>query len=265
MIELNKVFKREIKAFLSVLKQLDVKIVTVLLAVAILQTISWYITSRRFFRENLFDFFLQYQDPYLIEYLYWFIGDFLTYIIPTILIIKLFFKERIADYGFKLGDWKSGSFLSIIFLIGMIPVIWFISASDNFIQKYPHLSSARESWNIFLIYELGMLVYMIGWEFIWRGFMLFGLERKFGAYAIFIQMIPFVILHNGKPFLETLGAIPGGIALGLLALRTRSFYYCIAVHIGVMYSIDLISVIRFKTNEYGTGLQSILNIIDHIF
>lgn len=95
--------------------------------------------------------------------------------------------------------------------------------------------------------------------------MLFGLEKKFGFYAVFIQMIPFVILHNGKPFIETLSAIPGAIALGWLALRTRSFYYCVVVHIGVMYSIDLISVIRFRTNEYGIGIQSLLNIIGNIF
>lgn len=106
---------------------------------------------------------------------------------------------------------------------------------------------------------------MIGWEFIWRGFMLFGLEKKFGYYAVLIQMIPFVILHNGKPFLETLGAIPGGIALGLLALRTRSIYYCVAVHIGVMFSIDILSVIRFRANDYGIGLQSLFNIIVTIF
>jgi uncharacterized protein len=83
-------------------------------------------------------------------------------------------------------------------------------------QKYPHLPAARDSWNIFFIYESGMLLYMFAWEFIWRGFMLFGLKEKFGYYAVLIQMIPFVILHNGKPELETFGAIAGGIALGFL-------------------------------------------------
>ncbi|WP_148267638.1 CPBP family intramembrane glutamic endopeptidase [Ignavibacterium album] len=257
--------KREIKEFVLTLKDFDRKVVTVFLTVAVLQTFSWYFTSRRFFRENLFEYFLQYKDPYLIEYLYWFWGDFLTFALPTIFIIKFFFKENIADYGFRLGEWRQGFVLSIIFLSIMIPIIWFASSSNDFIQKYPHLSSAKDSWNTLFIYESGMLVYMIGWEFIWRGFMLFGLEKKFGSYAIFIQMIPFVILHNGKPFLETLGSIPGGIALGWLALRTRSFYYCVAVHIGVMYSIDLISIIRFRTNEYGIGIESIFNIIGHIF
>lgn len=106
---------------------------------------------------------------------------------------------------------------------------------------------------------------MFAWEFIWRGFMLFGLEKKFGYYSVLIQMIPFVILHNGKPFLETFGAIFGGIALGILALRTRSFYYCVIIHIGVMYSIDVISSLRFRADDYGIGITSLINIIKQFF
>lgn len=147
----------------------------------------------------------------------------------------------------------------------MIILIWFVSATPAFAEKYPHLQSAKTDWGTLLIYETGMLLYMIAWEFIWRGFMLFGLEKKFGYYSVLIQMIPFVILHNGKPFLETFGAIFGGIALGILALRTRSIYYCIVIHIGVMYSIDLISSLRFRANDYGIGFTSIINLIKQIF
>ena len=147
----------------------------------------------------------------------------------------------------------------------MVILIWFVSATSAFAEKYPHLSSAKSDWNTLFIYEAGMLFYMIAWEFIWRGFMLFGLEKKFGYYSVFIQMIPFVILHNGKPFLETFGAIFGGIALGILALRTRSIYYCIIVHIGVMYSIDFISTLRFRADDYGIGFSSIINLLKQIF
>ncbi len=257
--------KKELKAAFNQLKALDGKIVTIFLTVAFLQTISWYFTSRRFFRENLFDLVTYAKDPFLIEYLYWFIGDFLTFLLPTTVLIKFLFKEKLSDYGFTIGEWKVGLKFSLVFLSVMMPLIWFVSASNEFSEKYPHLLSARESWNIFFIYEAGMLFYMIGWEFIWRGFMLFGLEKKFGFYSVLIQMIPFVILHNGKPFIETIGAIPGGIALGILALRTRSFYYCVAVHIGVMYLIDFISVLRFKANDFGIGFQSLFHIIKIIF
>ena len=147
----------------------------------------------------------------------------------------------------------------------MIIILWFVSADSSFKETYPHVQSARNSWNTFLIYESCMFVYMIAWEFIWRGYMLFGLSEKFGGYAIIIQMIPFVILHNGKPALETFGAIAGGIILGFLALRTKSIYYCIITHFGVMFSIDFISTLRFRANDFGIGIGSLINIIRELF
>jgi membrane protease YdiL (CAAX protease family) len=147
----------------------------------------------------------------------------------------------------------------------MIPVIWFVSSFSQFNSTYPHLAEARDSWNTFLFFEFGMIVYMFAWEFIWRGFMLFGLEEKFGYYTVLIQMLPFVILHNGKPVLETFGAIIAGIALGILAFRTRSIFYCVATHYGVMFSIDFISTLRYRSGEFGVGLNSIMNVISKNF
>jgi membrane protease YdiL (CAAX protease family) len=95
--------------------------------------------------------------------------------------------------------------------------------------------------------------------------MLFGLKEKFGYYSVLIQMIPFVILHNGKPAPETFGAIAGGIALGILAFRTNSIYYCVFAHMGIMLSLDTISTLRYRANDYGVGLESVLNIIKAIF
>ncbi|NCS88546.1 MAG: hypothetical protein GW789_07375, partial [Ignavibacteria bacterium] len=49
--------KTEIKKLLLLTKELDKKVVLVFLAVAVLQTISWYYTSRMFFRVNFFNKF----------------------------------------------------------------------------------------------------------------------------------------------------------------------------------------------------------------
>ena len=257
--------KSEFKELITAVKKLDKKVITIFLTVAMLQTFAFYFTSRRFFRANLFEQFENYSDPYLIEYLYWFIGDFFTFFLLGIVVIKFVLKEKLSDFGLQVGDFNVGLKISMLFLSVMIILIWFVSATPSFAEKYPHLSNAKSDWNTLFIYEAGMLLYMFAWEFIWRGFMLFGLEKKFGGYAVLMQMIPFVILHNGKPFLETFGAIFGGIALGILALRTRSIYYCVVTHIGVMYSIDIISSLRFRANDYGIGFTSILNLFKQIF
>jgi len=257
--------KEELNELKEITLNLDRKVVVIFLSVAVLQTISWYITSRRFFRVNILPSYQFEPDIYLVEYLFWFIGDFITFFILPFFIIGFFLKEKIADFGLKLGDWRAGLKLTVLFLLIMLPIIWIVSTSPSFTAKYPHLLSLREVWSKFFIYEVGLLIYMFAWEFIWRGFMLFGLEEKFGYYSVLIQMIPFLILHNGKPMAETFGAILGGIALGILAFRTRSFIYGVIVHMGVIFSIDFISTLRFRADDYGLGLYSFINLIKQIF
>ncbi|MBK6914312.1 MAG: CPBP family intramembrane metalloprotease [Ignavibacteriales bacterium] len=256
---------KEIKILLDIIKSLNRKVVIIFFSIAFLQTISWYYTSRSFFRLNLVEFFKSKENISLIEYFYWFISDFFTLLIIPVLIVKLILKEKLNNFGFQVGDYKTGLKYSFLFILFMIPLIWFVSGSQSFASTYPHLQMARSNWSIFILYETGMLIYMIAWEFIWRGYMLFGLKEKFGYYAILIQMIPFLILHNGKPVLETFGAIFGGIALGILAWRTASFYYCVIIHMAVMFTIDFISVLRFRSSDYGIGLNSILNIFKSFF
>jgi membrane protease YdiL (CAAX protease family) len=256
---------KELRRFLEIIRAMDRKVIIIFLSVAILQTISWYYTSRNFFRINFFPYYQNNSDVFLYEYLYWFIGDFFTFFILSIIVIKFILKENLRNYGLQFGDYRTGLILSAIFFLVMIPAIWFFSATPDFSEKYPHLLSTRNNYKEFFIYESGMMLYMISWEFIWRGFMLFGLKEKFGYYSVMIQMIPFVILHNGKPAAETFGAIAGGIALGVLALRTNSILYCVITHMGIMFTIDLISTLRYRANDYGVGLDALLNIIKIIF
>ncbi len=258
-------FQTEFGKLLNSIKTLDKKVVIILISVAVLQTISWYYTSRGFFRNNFFNLLQFNPNVYLYEYFYWFFGDFFTYFILGTLIIVLLLREKPKDYGLRFGDYKAGLKIAGLFVIIMIPIIWFVSASKDFSSTYPQLNSARNSWDVFLIFELAIFVYLFAWEFIWRGFLLFGLEKKFGYYAVLIQMIPFVILHNGKPAAETFSAIIGGIALGILALRTRSIFYGVIVHMSVMFSIDFFSTLRYRANEFGVGVSSLIHIIKEIF
>lgn len=255
----------ELRKLKEAISEMDKKVIVILVSIALLQTISYYYTSRRFFRSNLLDYVPGGFSVFIVEYAYWFLSDFFTLFILSALIIKFILKEKLHNYGLQFGDYRTGIKITLLFILIMLPIIWFVSSTESFVQKYPHLHMARDSWSIFFIYEAGMLIYMFAWEFIWRGFMLFGLKEKFGYYAVLIQMIPFVILHNGKPELETFGAIAGGIALGILALRTKSVYYCVAVHIGVMFLIDFISSLRFRAGDYGTGITSVINIIKELF
>ena len=101
---------------------------------------------------------------------------------------------------------------------------------------------------------------MLGWEFFWRGYALFGLKDKFGYYSVFIQMIPFFILHKGKPEIELFSSIFAGLILGIQALRSRSFIYSWILHWFVMLAIDGISVLRTQKDIYGISISDFFNL-----
>ncbi len=139
----------------------------------------------------------------------------------------LLFRHKPSDYGVRIGRWKSALILVPICLAAMALILYAASKIPEF-RSYYHKDLI--DWPELL---LDTALYMFAWEFMFRGYMLFGLERSIGGSAIFVQIIPFVLLHFGKPFLETLACIPGGFAFGYIAFKTRSFLPCFVIHFGM--------------------------------
>lgn len=253
---MKKYISSEIQSLISAVKSLSFKESFIFISVAVITFVSMHYSTPGFFR-RMFDV----DDTKFYQTLYWFSADgFLMLIVPLILIV-LVLKGKPADYGFRMGDYKFGLISSGAFILIMIPVIWIASGSESFARTYPQGGvTVRENISVLLYYELFVGFYMLAWEFFWRGYMLFGLKDKFGYYAVFMQMIPFVILHRGKPELEVFASIFAGLVLGIQALRANSFIYCFIVHWGVMIFVDTISVSRYKSQSYGIGFDALYKI-----
>lgn len=258
-------FKKEIDSQIQKIKSLDKNIVTIFISVALLQVISYHFASIKYFYDSGLSGFVPDNISDLSASLYWFGLDIIILFLIPVLIIIFYFHESLKNYGLIFGDRNAGLKICMVVVLIMTVLLWFVSASEEFSLSYPSLKSAEHLSFQFLIYEIVLFFYIVAWEFIWRGYMLFGLEKKFGYYAVFMQMIPFVILHNGKPLMEMFGAIPGGIFLGILALRTRSIFYGVIIHFSVMFFIDLFSILRQSSGDYGAGYDSLINIFSHLF
>jgi membrane protease YdiL (CAAX protease family) len=148
----------------------------------------------------------------------------LLYLGVPLLVILLLFRESPAKYGFRLGDWKAGLALTALGCGGMTLVMLFVARAGD-VQGF-YASQAKSV--IPLIVDNGLDLF--GWEFLFRGFLLFALYRVCGPYALVLQAVPFTIAHFGKPELETLSCIFGGSGFGYVAWRTRSFLYPFLIH-----------------------------------
>ncbi len=145
----------------------------------------------------------------------------ILYLLIPLLIVLAVFRDDPRDYGFTFGDWKTGLILTALGIILIAPILWLVGRGAP-MQEYYRPQLAGLPWNTFID--------LFGWEFMFRGFILFAYARKFGPEALWLQAVPFALAHIGKPEVETLSTIFGGFAFGWVAYRTRSFVYPFLIH-----------------------------------
>lgn len=148
---------------------------------------------------------------------------FILYFIIPVFIIVVVLRENPAEYGLRLGDWKAGLALTGIVIAVAAPILWLTAKGDASMQKYYEwLFGPQLPGYAFLD--------LFGWEFIFRGWLLFGYAKKYGSDALWLQSVPFALAHIGKPEIETISTIFGGFLFGLVAWRTKSFLYPFLIH-----------------------------------
>jgi membrane protease YdiL (CAAX protease family) len=178
----------------------------------------------------------------------WQFGVFfvLVFLIP-LFIIKFRFKAPLKNFGFSPGDKKFGFKLVLVGIPFIVaPLILLASRSPDLQTEYPLAKILHERHDLVVYYELAYVIfYYIAWEFFFRGFLLFGLKDRYGEMgAILIQTISSCLIHLGKPESEIIGSIAAGIIFGVIALRTRSFWYVFLIHasIGVLTDLFIIFI-----------------------
>jgi membrane protease YdiL (CAAX protease family) len=153
------------------------------------------------------------------------------------------FRRKLKDYGISFGRFKQWLRETAVFYLIMFLILLVVFKFTGMKYYYPLYRKAGQGIEYFLLYEGVQLIHMLGWEFFFRGFMLFGLEKKFGRASILIQTIPFAIMHYRKKPMEAYGSIFAGIFLGILGLRARSFLPCFILHFLVALSADILGII----------------------
>ena len=213
--------------------------------------------------------FLFLANPYLRPFEgYHLVNDAVLFWAPM-MIILLFLKQSPNDFGVSSGDRKFGYRAVVIAVLCMIPIVWYAAARPTFQAYYggvlaQPLAIGNYAFGTFfrpplrvdglIYYEAMMGFYFFCWEFFFRGFLLFGLAKfKFlGPWgAVFLQTIPFTLLHwslvasASKPPLEIVSAFFGGLILGALAIRTKSFFYGFLIHWAIALGLDLMVIIPY--------------------
>jgi membrane protease YdiL (CAAX protease family) len=143
-------------------------------------------------------------------------------------VIVLVLHDRPSRYGLRVGDPKAGIAIALAGCAVMTPIVVSLVRLPALAAYYAPQAAAP------LDVLLTTALEVIPAEFFYRGFLLFALLRIAGPVAVVISTLPFAFAHLGKPEVETLSTLGGGILYGWLDWRTGSVLWSGLAHTWIL-------------------------------
>lgn len=154
-----------------------------------------------------------------------------------------FFASRLFDqFGFTLLSLKSNTDIILVLTVILVLVLYFTQKAN------PQRSSLQidlKEWtpNLFLFNALGWTLYLIGYEFLFRGILLYECFAAFGFWpAIVVSVVIYSAIHlvNGKD--QAIGALVFGTIACYFVLTSGTLLIPVFMHISLSVFSDYFSI-----------------------
>ena len=206
--------------------------------------------------------------PWDQEWLSFWAGFVLVVAVPAVL-IKFVFRQDLRDYGLGVprpGRRSLAALSAAMLFLLSLPAFYLSTRDPGMRALYPLYRGPFDSAAQFALYEIGYFPFFVAIEFIFRGYLLFGLyharDREalpgtrgvsgplvFGYYSILVSMLSYTAWHLGKPIPELWGTLVWGIASSSIVLATGSIWPVVFVH--WLLNVFLDAVIRSGGAPHG--------------
>jgi membrane protease YdiL (CAAX protease family) len=163
------------------------------------------------------------------------------YVLPLVLWPLFFRGDSVLDFGLRPRGFREHAWIYALCVVFMVPLLLAVSRQGDFASYYPLYHQAGRSWLDFLVWEALYIAQFLTLEIFFRGWWIRA-TRVFGVGAIWSMVVPYCMIHFGKPYLEACGAMVAGVVLGSLSMRTRSIYAGFLVHGTVAILMDIVSL-----------------------
>ncbi len=159
---------------------------------------------------------------------------------PALLLIFRF-KEPLTSFGFQLPtNKKEAAVLIFLTLVVLMPVIIFFSGQEVFQDYYAFKKGTPVG--VLVLIVLPSLIYYFAEEFLFRGFLFWGLWHKIKYHSFWLTSLIFSLLHASKPVPEIFFAFFASLIFCYLSFRTKSFAPAAIVHFLIAITLNLLIV-----------------------
>jgi uncharacterized protein len=167
---------------------------------------------------------------------------FLFLVFPGLIIIFLL-KEPLKNFGLSWGNSRNGLIFSIFFTIIFILINYLVVSKPTLLSHLPIDRNIVGSYWYFLVFELLLVLPLhFFWEFFFRGFIQFGLEKKIGIYSVFPQALLQTALSLKGPWLFSSMIFFSSLGAGLVARKSRSIMYSFVSLWIISISLDIMII-----------------------
>jgi membrane protease YdiL (CAAX protease family) len=219
----------------------DYRILVILVVVAVSLTLQEYIGDRGYFEAHwppaLGDKYFE-----LKGFAWWSGWRVFGYVVMPVITMICLPGVRVRDMHLSPRGFFKHLWIYVLLFLMVLPAVIAASRTPEFRHTYPFYRLANRSQFDLWAWEGLYAAQFVSLEIFFRGFILQGLRRALGSNAIFVMIVPYCMIHYGKPLPETLGAIGAGLILGTLAMRTKSIWGGVCIHIGVAMTMDVLAL-----------------------
>ncbi|MEE4177598.1 MAG: CPBP family glutamic-type intramembrane protease [Bacteroides sp.] len=160
-------------------------------------------------------------------------------VMPALVLMLALPGTTLASLGLKhSADTALFSLIWTLILSALVIPLALVSArKPKNLVNYPQIRARVWTNRIVLINALGWALYLFGYEFLFRGVLLFPLVEQMGVWpAIAVNIALYSATHIPKGLEETIGAIPLGLVLCLLTLASGTIWIAFLVHLAMAWT-----------------------------
>lgn len=184
------------------------------------------------------------------------IGRYFGFLMLGVIPLSLLYvvgKFSLASLGIQFSAAQASFNIAASLILGIlaISINWSRRKNENNLLAYPQIRI--KNWDVSLVLKnsISWGFYLLGYEILFRGVLLFPLVPVFGLYpAIAINTIIYSLVHIPKGLGETLGSILLGIVLCLLTLKTGSIFIAFMAHLFLAISNFLFTLHQHRKMNF---------------
>lgn len=212
----------------------DLKITIPILSALVYFIIYWFIAQSVIIKKMFYLKFDHDRASYRHILFTKFTGLVVMGILPALTCIMMIPDFDLASIGlcFNSSTW----FFSLVWISALslivVPIAYFSARKPKNWVNYPQIRARYWSNRMLVMNGLGWFIYLFGYEFLFRGVLLFPLVEELGIWpAIALNIALYSATHIPKGLDETLGAIPLGLVLCILTISSGTIWIALFVHV----------------------------------